>query len=180
MNTVEQPTIQKKSLKQRCQSIRLFVMDVDGVLTGGGIIHNGSGVEWKVFNVRDGMAIKALGEAGIRTAIITGRESSVVELRAKELGVSLVVQGSKDKMKSLQGIWTATGENAPSTCFMGDDLADLGPIQACGLGVAPGDGSWEVRQAAHYVTQAPAGRCGVREIAELILQVQGKWALVGV
>jgi 3-deoxy-D-manno-octulosonate 8-phosphate phosphatase (KDO 8-P phosphatase) len=163
------------ALLQRAVGIRLLVLDVDGVLTDGRITYTADGVEIKSFHVRDGSGIVLWQRSGGRTAIISGRTSKAVDVRAAELGIALVVQSSRDKRAALEGVLKATGLQAAEACAVGDDLPDLPLLRTCGLAAAVADACPEVRAAAHYVTQSPGGRGAVREIVELLLRTQGRW-----
>jgi 3-deoxy-D-manno-octulosonate 8-phosphate phosphatase (KDO 8-P phosphatase) len=162
-------------LAERCAPIELLIVDVDGVLTDGAIIYGDNGVDIKAFHVRDGSGFKMWQRAGKRAAVITGRTSSVVDVRAAELGISPVVQGAPDKLPAYRGILADTGFEAGQVCYVGDDVPDLSILTRCGLAVAVADACAEARAAAHYVTRTPGGRGAVREIVELILRCQGKW-----
>jgi 3-deoxy-D-manno-octulosonate 8-phosphate phosphatase (KDO 8-P phosphatase) len=164
-----------RSLRDRCLAVELLVADVDGVLTGGGIVHGGGGLELKEFFVRDGSGLKAWHDCGKRTGLVTGRRSQAVEVRAAELGIAFVVQGAGDKRAALDELLARAGVAPAAACYVGDDLPDLGPLSACGLAVAVADACPEVRAAAHYVTLAPGGRGAVREAVELVLRCQGAW-----
>jgi 3-deoxy-D-manno-octulosonate 8-phosphate phosphatase (KDO 8-P phosphatase) len=163
------------SLAQRCGAIELLLLDVDGVLTDGAIVYGDDGREWKVFHVRDGSGLKIWHLAGKRSAVISGRSSRVVEVRAAELGVSLVLQGAADKRPAYERVRTEMGVRAEQVCFIGDDVPDLPILRDCGLAVAVADACAEVRTAAHYVTSAAGGRGAVRETVELILRCQNRW-----
>lgn len=165
----------ERTLQQRCSSIVLLLLDVDGVLTDGSIIYSDSGTELKAFHVRDGSGLKMWQRAGKKAGIITGRSSAVVERRAAELGLSMVVQGSADKGADLDRILAMEKLTADEVCFVGDDLPDVPALRMCGLAAAVADACPEVRQLAHYVTRASGGRGAVREVIELILRGQGKW-----
>jgi 3-deoxy-D-manno-octulosonate 8-phosphate phosphatase (KDO 8-P phosphatase) len=164
-----------RTLSQRCTLIELLLLDVDGVLTDGSIIYGDSGVEVKAFHVRDGSGIKIWQHVGKRVAILSGRSSRVVDLRAAELDVAPVVQGARDKLPAYRQILAETGVRPDQVCFVGDDLPDLPVLHHCGLAVAVADACPEVRQDAHYVTRAAGGRGAVRETIELILRCQGAW-----
>jgi 3-deoxy-D-manno-octulosonate 8-phosphate phosphatase (KDO 8-P phosphatase) len=164
------------TLQQRCLGISLLVMDVDGVLTAGGIVHGGSGMELKAFHVRDGGGLAAWHRAGRRSAIVTGRQSTAVEVRAAELGIALVVQGAADKNAALDRLLAEVEIGVEAMCYIGDDLADLGPLRRCRLAAAVADACPEARAVAHYITQRPGGQGAVREVIELVLRCQGKWA----
>jgi 3-deoxy-D-manno-octulosonate 8-phosphate phosphatase (KDO 8-P phosphatase) len=165
----------KETLSQRCAAIELLLLDVDGVLTDGRIIYGDDGVEWKVFHVRDGSGLKLWHKAGKRSAVISGRSSGVVEVRAAELGISVVLQGVGDKGPAYQRVLAETNVRPEQVCFVGDDVPDLPVLGNCGLGVAVADACPEVRAAATYVTGARGGRGAVREIVELILRCQNRW-----
>jgi 3-deoxy-D-manno-octulosonate 8-phosphate phosphatase (KDO 8-P phosphatase) len=163
------------SLADRCRAVELLVVDVDGVLTDGGIVYGNGGLELKHFHVRDGAALKWWRDAGKRSGLITGRTSPLVEVRAAELGVAFVVQGAADKLPAFRRMLAEAGVEPAAVCYVGDDLPDLPPLRRCGLAVAPADACAEVRADAHYVTRAPGGRGAVRETIELILRCQGAW-----
>jgi 3-deoxy-D-manno-octulosonate 8-phosphate phosphatase (KDO 8-P phosphatase) len=164
-----------KTLHERCAAIELLVVDVDGVLTGGGIVYGTDGVELKQFHVRDGSGLKCWEQAGKRAALITGRRSAVVERRGLELGLAFILQGALEKLPALRRLLDETGLTPEQVCYVGDDLPDLPPLRHCGLAVAVADACAEVRADAHYITQAPGGRGAVREAIELILRSQGRW-----
>jgi len=166
------------TLAERCARIEALVLDVDGVLTDGGIIYSDSGAELKQFHVRDGSGLALWRRLGKRAAVITGRTSSVVEQRAAELGITPVVQGADDKLTAFRHVLGELGLGPEQACYVGDDLPDLPVLVACGLAAAVADACPEVREAAHYVTRAPGGRGAVREVIELVLHSQGKWQAV--
>lgn len=155
--------------------MRLLVLDVDGVLTDGRITYTADGVEVKSFHVRDGSGLVFWQRLGGRVAIISGRTSAAVDVRAKELSIADVRQGVADKHAALAGLLTATGVRVQETCAVGDDLPDLPLLRMCGLAVAVADACPEARAAAHYVTGAPGGAGAVREVVELLLRAQGRW-----
>jgi YrbI family 3-deoxy-D-manno-octulosonate 8-phosphate phosphatase len=168
-----------RSLRDRCLGIELLVLDVDGVLTAGGIVYASQGGvasgEIKAFHVRDGSGLKLWHNAGKRSAIITGRSSSLVEVRADELGVSRVIQGAANKRPALEQILQELGVAAQAVCCIGDDVPDVPILEMAALAVAVGDGCPEVRMAAHYITRAGGGQGAVRETIERILRCQGQW-----
>jgi len=163
------------TLLDRLKRIELLVLDVDGVLSEGSIIYDDHGMEQKRFYVRDGSGLKIWNFVGKRAAIITGRSSRLVEVRAAELGVNPVIQGSFEKLPALRSVLAETGLRPEQACMIGDDIPDLGVMRSCGLAVAPADACSEAREVAHYVTRAAGGRGAVREAIELILQAQGHW-----
>jgi 3-deoxy-D-manno-octulosonate 8-phosphate phosphatase (KDO 8-P phosphatase) len=163
------------TLRERCAGIELLVLDVDGVLTDGGIVYGDSGLEVKAFHVRDGSGLKLWHAAGKRSAILTGRSSPVVAVRAAELGVASVCQGAADKLAGLLRLQEEAGAPPRATCYVGDDLPDVPAMRSVGLAVAVADACPEARAAAHYVTAAPGGRGAVREAVERILRCQDRW-----
>jgi 3-deoxy-D-manno-octulosonate 8-phosphate phosphatase (KDO 8-P phosphatase) len=163
------------SLAERCARIELLVVDVDGVLTDGAIIYADNNVEVKAFHVRDGSGLKIWQLAGKRSAVITGRTSPVVAVRAAELGMAPVLQGAADKLPAFRTILADAGLQPQQVCFIGDDVPDLPVLLTCGLAAAVADACADVRAAAHYVTRTPGGRGAVREVIELILRCQGSW-----
>jgi YrbI family 3-deoxy-D-manno-octulosonate 8-phosphate phosphatase len=168
------------TLRQRLARIELLVADVDGVLTEGGIVYGETGgevaVEVKAFHVRDGSGLKLWHLAGKRSAVITGRTSALVQLRAAELGVHCVFQGAADKREPLSRLLAEAGLPPEAVCYIGDDLPDVAPMKQCGLAVAVADACAEARAAAHYITDARGGRGAVRETIERILRCQGAWS----
>ena len=162
-------------LTARALRIELLLLDVDGVLTDGGIVYADSGVELKRFHVRDGSGLKLWQQAGKRAAIISGRKSAAVERRAQELGVDLVFQGREDKLAAFEEVLGRTGFAAEQVCALGDDLPDLPILARCGLAVAVADACPEVQEACHYVTRVAGGQGAVREAVEWLLKQQGHW-----
>src|SRR5262245_11136069 len=166
------------TLAERCARIDLLILDVDGVLTGGDIIYSDDGREWKRFHVRDGSALTFWHLAGKRSAILSGRTSGIVQRRAKEIGIGLVVQGAADKLANFRALLEQIAIDPRQVCYIGDDLPDLPVLRACGLAIAVADGCREVIAAAHHTTHAPGGRGAVREVVELVLRAQGHWAKI--
>ena len=158
--------------------IKLVIFDVDGVLTDGRIILDSNGVETKFFHVRDGTGIKFLMRAGVKVALITGRESEVVSLRARDLGIKHVYQKCLEKGRAFDDLLGKLGVKPGEVCCVGDDVHDIPMMRRCGFAVAVRDAPDEVRKFAHYVTRA-AGGCGAaREVADLIIKARGRWAVV--
>ncbi|MBL8796265.1 MAG: HAD hydrolase family protein [Planctomycetia bacterium] len=162
-------------MHERIARIDVLLLDVDGVLTDGSIVYTDNRVELKRFHVRDGSGLKLWGLAGKRSAIITGRTSSAVEVRAMELGVGLVIQGAADKRMAFERVLADYAVGPEQVCCIGDDVPDLPLLKRSGLAAAVADACPEARTAAHYVTQAPGGRGAVREVIELVLRCQGHW-----
>ncbi|MBI5468188.1 MAG: HAD-IIIA family hydrolase [Deltaproteobacteria bacterium] len=165
----------KDGVAEKIKGIKLVIFDVDGVLTDGRIIYGDDGKETKAFDVKDGHGIKLLMRAGINSAIITARESRVVEHRGKNLGIELVYQGRKDKIEAFEDIKRKTGLKASEIAYVGDDIIDLPVIKRAGFSAAVSDAVQEVRERVDYVSVRPGGRGAAREVAELILKTQGKW-----
>lgn len=165
----------RQGAAERAAAVRLFLTDVDGVLTDGGIIHDAAGVETKRFHVRDGHGIKMLQRAGVAVGIITGRTSEVVAIRARELGIDIVRQGVFDKMAAWREILAGTGVLPAETAYAGDDIVDLPLLRAVGFSAAPSDAEPYVLDAVHYVASRSGGQGAVREIAEFLLRARGSW-----
>lgn len=163
------------NLKQRCQPIELILSDVDGVLTDGGVIFDNRGIEIKQFHIRDGAGIKLWQRAGSRFGLVTGRTSHVVEVRAAELAIELVRQGSEDKLATVLDVLNELSLKPEQVCYIGDDLPDLQVMRRMGLGVAVADACSELQAEAHLVTRLPGGRGAVREVIETVLKEQHRW-----
>jgi 3-deoxy-D-manno-octulosonate 8-phosphate phosphatase (KDO 8-P phosphatase) len=162
-------------MTDRLSKIELVLLDVDGVLTDGRIIWDANGTEIKFFNVKDGHGIKLLQRAGIQVGIITGRTSPVVDLRAKELGITLVYQGSLRKQDSYDDIKRITGLSDHQIAYMGDDVIDVPVMRRVGFAVAPSDALPEALAVADLVTSRCGGMGAVRELCDLILKCRGDW-----
>ncbi|MEZ5538453.1 MAG: HAD-IIIA family hydrolase [Pseudomonadales bacterium] len=158
--------------QELARTIRLLLLDVDGVLSDGRITYDSEGRELKSFHIHDGLGIKLLQQAGIQVGIITGRISPMVECRARELGIELVVQGREDKASAMHETIKTLGIDCTAVAYMGDDLPDLAAIRQAGLGIAPANAVNIVRQHANLVTTNAGGHGAVREAAEFILQAQ--------
>jgi 3-deoxy-D-manno-octulosonate 8-phosphate phosphatase (KDO 8-P phosphatase) len=163
-------------MNEKLKDIRLLLLDVDGVMTDGGIIYDGNGLETNVFNVKDGHGIKMLQRFGIEVGIITGRTSVVVDIRAKELGIELVYQGALKKLVSYDEIKQKRGLKDSQIAYMGDDVIDVPVMRRVAFAAAPSDGLEETRNVAHYVTICGGGRGAVREVCDLILKGRGMWS----
>ncbi len=169
-----------EALRDRLARVQLLLLDVDGVLTDGGVTWTNDGIEQKTFSIRDGLGIRLWQQAGGRTGIITGRSSHVVQLRAEELGIAIVRQGIGDKLEAATAVLAEQGLGWEQAAFIGDDLPDLPVVMRCGVGVAVADACPELVAAAMLVTQRPGGRGAVREVIERLLTARGSWdAIVG-
>ena len=161
------------SLAERIKPLRLVTFDVDGVLTDGGLYLSDSGEEFKRFNSLDGHGLKMLKNSGIELAIITGRTSKCVELRARNLGITRLYQGVEDKLAAMQSLLADLKLAPEQAAFMGDDVVDLPVMRRVGLALSVPAAPQIVRDHAHYVSQRNAGHGAVREVCELILGAQG-------
>lgn len=164
-------TIEK--LAQRIQAIRLIAFDVDGILTDGGLYLSDSGEEFKRFNSLDGHGLKMLKASGVETAIITGRTSRCVELRAKNLGITRLYQGVEDKWGAMQKLLAELKLSPAESAFMGDDVVDLPVMLRVGFSITVPNSPQVVRDHAHYLAQREGGYGAVRETCELIMSAQG-------
>ena len=160
------------------KNINLVCLVVDGVLTNGSIVISGEGELFKEFYVRDGLGIKFLQDAGIQVAICTGRTSTIVTERAKELGITLLMQGQKDKRDGLADICARAGVKLSETAYMGDDIPDLCLFPLVALSAAPSDAVPMILREADWISAQPGGRGAVRELAEFILEAQDKMEYV--
>jgi len=150
------------------QNITILLIDVDGVLTGGGITYTSAGEESKKFNVKDGLGLVMLRLMGIRTGIITGRSSLVVERRAKELGFDFILQGYPIKLPIYQKLKDELSLPDEAFAFIGDDLIDIDVMRQVGFAASPADAHPAVKQVAHYVCRNRGGVGAIREVVDLI------------
>jgi 3-deoxy-D-manno-octulosonate 8-phosphate phosphatase (KDO 8-P phosphatase) len=173
-------------LRSRLRRIKLFLCDVDGVLTDGSVFiggerppSRGSGPasEFKRFNIRDGLGLILAQRAGLKVGWVSARPSAVTKMRAKELKIDFLVQQGDNisKTGAVEKLLAREKLDWSEVCFVGDDVVDLGPLARSGLGVAVGDARPQVKAEADFVTSAVGGRGAVRETIEMILQAQGKW-----
>jgi 3-deoxy-D-manno-octulosonate 8-phosphate phosphatase (KDO 8-P phosphatase) len=161
------------SLAERIKPLRLVAFDVDGVLTDGGLYLSDSGEEFKRFNSLDGHGLKMLKASGVELAIITGRVSKCVELRAKNLGIARLYQGVEDKLAVMRSLLMELKLAPEAAAFMGDDVVDLPVMRRVGLALSVPAAPQVVRDHAHYVSLREAGYGAVREVCEMILGAQG-------
>ncbi len=165
-------------LTQKMNRIKLILMDVDGVLTDGGIILGNQGLEIKKFNVQDGAGITMARLAGLKVGILTGRISEAVQQRAKELNFDIVSQGHFNKLTEYEQIKLKLGLNDPEIAYIGDDILDLGVLRRVGLRIAVANARSEVKAEVDYTTVASGGNGAVREVVDLILKAQNQWNAV--
>ena len=164
-----------REVERRASGVRLLLLDCDGVLTDGRITPVEGGEELKSFHTHDGHGLVMLHRAGLRSGIISGRTSRLVELRARDLGISFVRQGALNKIEVFESLLSEAGEEPEGVAYVGDDVVDIPLMRRCGLGVAVADATPDTRAAAHHVTRLPGGHGAVREVCELILKAQGRW-----
>ena len=164
-----------ETLTASLQKIKLLALDVDGVLTDGTIYISPAGEVFKGFNAKDGMGISCALRNNLQIAVITGRQSPIVERRCEELGIKLFMQGVKDKRLALQKMAQELGLTREEIAYMGDDLNDIPAFKASGLNLVPADGSIEVLAVADIITKAKGGRGAVREAITMILVAQDNW-----
>lgn len=157
---------------ERFKAVQLLALDVDGVMTDGGLYYTETGVELKKFNVKDGMGLKLLMKAGVAVAILTASSSTATLHRAKNLGISHVFLNLEDKLRTLYSLCEQLNIPLESVAYMGDDLNDLPVLQAVGCPLTVADARPENRLCAIYVTQQTGGNGAVREVCELILAAQ--------
>lgn len=161
-----------EDLLERMRRLRLMVFDVDGVLTDGTLYFSETGAELKAFNARDGHGLRMLKESGVEVAILSARRSRAVDVRAAELGITLVEQGVSDKGKAFESLIVRARALTESAGYMGDDLVDLPVLVRCGFAASVPEASEFIKGRVHHVTRAPGGRGAAREVCELIMRAQ--------
>ena len=164
-----------KNIREIAKNIRWFIMDVDGVLTDGGIIYDSNGNELKKFCVKDGMGITLLHNAGIKTAILTSRKSPMVEKRAKELGIDEIIQGAKNKIELYKKLKEKYSITDDQILYIGDDFPDLPVLKKAVFPVCVKNSPEEIKNVCVYITNKEGGNGAVREVSELLLKLQGKY-----
>jgi len=164
---------------RRGKKIKVLLVDVDGTMTNGEVclqsFPDGSVAEMKVFNAHDGAGLKLASIMGIRTGLITGRDSTATARRAREAAMEFVIQGQAKKLEAYKAILVRAGVTDEEVAYVGDDLPDLPLLGRAGLAVAVANAVFEVKRASHYVTLARGGDGAIREVVELILKAQGRW-----
>jgi 3-deoxy-D-manno-octulosonate 8-phosphate phosphatase (KDO 8-P phosphatase) len=169
----------------RAQKIKLFLMDVDGTLTDGGVCLISSTVaersqevtvlEMKVFDAHDGQGLSLAHTMGIQTGFITGRQSPAIAKRAEELRVTFVYLGQASKTEAFEECVRKAGVTEQEVAYLGDDLPDIPLAKRAGLAICVADGAPELKAVCHYTTRRLAGKGAAREVVELILKSQGRW-----
>ena len=156
-------------LCERAASIRLLVLDVDGVLTDGRLTYGSSGEELKTFHVRDGLGLRLVQDAGVEVAVITARGSAALDARMRDLRIARVLSRQHDKLRAFEGLLADTGCLAEHTAYVGDDVIDVPVLRAAGIGIAVQDAHPVARQASQLVTDAMGGQGAVREVCDMLL-----------
>jgi 3-deoxy-D-manno-octulosonate 8-phosphate phosphatase (KDO 8-P phosphatase) len=164
------------TIDERASRVRLLLFDVDGVLTDGLVYVHADGSESKGFHIRDGAAIVWAQRAGLTVGLLSARASAATAQRAAQLAIRTVVQGVADKVAGYEQILRDTGADEASVAYMGDDLLDLPVLARAGLAAAPADAAPEVRERVHWVSACGGGRGAARELIELVLRAQQRWA----
>jgi len=168
-----------QAVAKRAKQIKVFLMDVDGTITTGAVTlasqPDGSALEIKTFDAHDGQGLSLAHTAGLRTGVITGRESAAMRRRARELNIEFVYEKQPQKIAAYEEILKKTGAAESEVAYLGDDLPDLTVMRRVGLAVAVGNAAIEVKQAAHYTTKTNGGKGAAREVVEIILKSKGIW-----
>ena len=160
---------------ERARNVRLMLFDVDGVLTDGTLYFGEGGEIMKAFNALDGHGIKMLAESGVEVGLLSSRQSPIVTMRARELGIALICQGVADKAIEFAKLLAQRHMPAEKTGYMGDDVLDLPVLTRCGFAASVPGAPESVKAHIHFLTAAPGGRGAVREVCEFILNAQGKF-----
>jgi 3-deoxy-D-manno-octulosonate 8-phosphate phosphatase (KDO 8-P phosphatase) len=173
------PPLTEQDLYRRAAAVKVLLMDVDGVLTDGRLYlfpgPDGKIVETKGFDSQDGIAMRWLSWFGIKTGVISGRDSPATAERASQVGMSWVFQGHIEKIPLFERVLAEGGVKPEEVCYVGDDLTDVVIMRRAGLSIATANGRDEVKQSAMAVTTVPGGSGAIREVIELILKAQGHW-----
>lgn len=163
-----------KALASKMARVKLFLCDVDGVLTNA-TVFIGDGREFKEFHIRDGLGLRLLQRAGLKVGWISNRPSTATQQRADELKIDFLYQAKGSKVDAVEAILKRAGFDWDDVCYMGDDVVDLGALKRAGVAVGVRSAIEEVKTLADYVTKAEGGQGAVREVVGLILKAQNKW-----
>jgi 3-deoxy-D-manno-octulosonate 8-phosphate phosphatase (KDO 8-P phosphatase) len=164
-----------EEIKEKALKIKLLIVDVDGVLTDGRIVHGNYGDELKFFDVQDGLGLALLSRAGFKTVVITAKKSPINHRRAKEIRITKLYQNVDDKLKVYEKLLRKFKLQHEEVCYVADDLVDLPVFTRVGLAVAVKNAVEEVKARAHYLTAKGGGRGAVREVTDMLLKHQNKW-----
>lgn len=172
-----QTAVLQKYLREMCdlKKIKLVVLDVDGTLTDGGIYYDANGNEIKRFDVKDGLGIKVAMAAGLKFAILTGRQSPIVKRRAEELGIQFLLEGIQKKAPALIELSENTGISVDEMAYIGDDWNDLSAMMMTAFKACPADAAEEIKCICDYVAEKEGGHGAVRDCLEFILKAYGMW-----
>ena len=168
------PAARSSGLDSSLRQVRLFLCDVDGILTNATVVMGG-GAEYKVFNVQDGLGLRLLQRCGIKVGWISARPSPATTQRAEDLKIDFLHQSAGSKVAAVESILRQAGATWEQVCYMGDDIVDLGVLKRAGVAVTVANAIPEAKALSAYVTSAEGGRGAVREVVHLILQAQGQW-----
>jgi len=161
-------------MEDKLSAIKMVGFDVDGVLTNGEIIYTDSGEELKIFNAKDGQGISLLNKQGFITAIITARQSPIVDKRAADLGIKEVHQGAKRKIDVVKHLMEKYSLDLAQIAYVGDDLPDVCVLEQVGFACCPGDAVDEVKKICHFVSDKPGGKGAVRQVCDMIVSAEAK------
>jgi 3-deoxy-D-manno-octulosonate 8-phosphate phosphatase (KDO 8-P phosphatase) len=167
------PAIPRK-LKTRLAKIKLFLCDVDGILTDSSVFV-GLDREVKRFHIRDGLGLMMLRKEGVLVGWVSNRPSTATTMRAEELKIDFLIQQKGSKVQQVEGLLAETGFKWEEVSYMGDDVVDIGVLRRAGFAAAVANAIPEAKTAAHYVTRADGGCGAVREVVDLILRAQNRW-----
>ncbi|GJL81773.1 MAG: 3-deoxy-D-manno-octulosonate 8-phosphate phosphatase [marine bacterium B5-7] len=160
---------------ERARTVKLLIVDVDGVLTDGSLYLTDTGMQFKAFHSRDGLGLKLIRNINIKTAIITARTSESVQLRVDELGIDHLYQGAQDKHTAFEELSSATGIEPRFACYVGDDIVDLPVMKRVGLSISVADAHPAVKEQSHWITPLAGGKGAVRQICDLLLYANGQY-----
>lgn len=168
----------KKNREEKLKKIKMLILDVDGVMTDGGIIMDKDGCEMKQFNVRDGHGLVMIQRHGLKVAILTGRTSPVVERRARDLKIEEIYQGALNKKEVFMQMLAKNNLTPDAVAYMGDDIVDIPVLKMVGFAATVADGVDLVKKTVDYITKSKGGQGAVREVCEMLLMAQGYWSQV--
>ncbi len=163
-----------RALSAKLRRIRMLLLDVDGVLTDGGLYYSADGIELKRFHAHDGYGVVRAHRHGLKVGLISGRTTPIVDARAAVLKIEDVIQGTEDKVSALRTLQGKYGFEDEEFAFVGDELFDMPLLQTVGFSAAPRNARKEVKEIVDYVTNVDGGDGAVREVIDLILAVQQK------
>src|SRR2546422_5760540 len=166
------------TLRQRLANVKLFLCDVDGVLTDGTVLM-GNGGETKRFSIQDGLGLRLLQKHGIKVGWVSRRPSAATTKRAQDLKVDFLYQADGSKVTGVQTILARSGLSWAEVCYVGDDIVDLGVLKRAGVAVAVANGIYEAKESADYVTRASGGHGAVRGGGQIVLETPGEWKRPG-